>query len=104
AIHDVKFVKEWKLDRDVRQFVLCVARAGRGHEISITPEIDDLFETISAVDGERPENREIDDQDDPVEGVELVERADIAPGFIDEIVEVLLKDRLWRRSDRAGPR
>ena len=40
------------------------------------------------------EDREIDDQDDPVEGVELVKWTDISPGFVDEIVEIAFEKRL----------
>ncbi len=51
--------------------MLCKSRDWLRDEFAITPEVDDLLDAISAVDRKRGENREVDDQDDPVEGVEL---------------------------------
>jgi hypothetical protein len=103
ALDDVQLVEEWKLDGDRGQLSFGKIRAGSRDEVFITPEVDDLLDTVRAVDGERAEDGEIDEQDDPVERVEPVERADISPGFIDEIVEILLEDGLWRRPSRRGP-
>src|SRR5689334_22301920 len=94
AVDHVQFVEEWKLDSDRGQLSLGKISAGCRHKIFVAPEVDDLLDAVRAVNGERAENGEIDEQDDPVERVELVKRADISPGFIDEIVEILLEDGL----------
>jgi len=73
------------------------------HKLAVAPEIDDLLDAVSAVDRERRENREVDDQYDPVERVELVKWTDVAPGFVDQIVEVTLKKGLWRWPLRRRP-
>jgi hypothetical protein len=65
-----------------------------GNEFVIAPEIDDLLDAVGAIDRQRTQNREIDDKNDPVEGVELVKWTDVSPGFVDEIVEILLKKSL----------
>src|SRR5689334_7116014 len=77
--------------------------AGLRDEAAIAPEVDDLLDAVRAVDGEGTENREVDEQDDPIEGVELVKQADVAPGFVDQVVEVALKKCLWRRPQRSRP-
>ncbi len=59
TIDDVKLVEEWKLDRDHRQISFCVSATRLRHEVSIAPEVDDLLDAISAVDGERKKNGEI---------------------------------------------
>ena len=104
SIDDVQFVEEWKLDRDYRQLMLSIPRARLRDEFAIAPEVDDLLDAIRAVDRERGENREVDDQDDPVEGVELIKRTDISPGFIYEIVKVPLEEFRGRWAGWAGPR
>ena len=91
-IHDVHLVEERQLDGDARQLGFGESGAGPWDEVAIAPEVDDLLDAIGAVDGQRSENREIDDQDDPVEGIELVKRADISPGFVDSVVEIPFKD------------
>src|ERR1044072_4662176 len=78
--------------------------ARRRYKIFVSPEVDDLLDAVRAIDGERAEDGEIKEQGDPVEGIELVKRADVSPGFIDEIVEVLLEERLRCWTGRAGPR
>src|ERR1044072_7107975 len=77
--------------------------ARRRYKIFVAPEVDDLLDAVRAVDGERAEDCEIKEQDDQVEGVELVERADVSPGFIDEIVEKTLEEGLRRRPQRGWP-
>src|SRR5215207_7254075 len=88
----------------MRQLRFRIFPTRAGDKLPIAPEIDDLLDAISAVDGQRAEDGEIDEQDDPVEGVELIEWTDISPGFVDDVVEVPLEDRLRRRPFRAGPR
>src|ERR1043166_2296642 len=95
TIDDVQLVEEWKLDRDHRQLCFLVFAAGFRQEFTITPEVDHLLDAIRAVHGERAENGEVNDQNDPIERVELVQRADISPRFVNEIVEVSLKKDLW---------
>ena len=104
AIDDVKFVEERELDRDYRQLMLGKSRARLRHEFAVAPEVDDLLDAIGAIDRKRSENREVDDQDDPVEGIELIKRTDVSPGFIDEVVKVLLEEFRGRWAGWAGPR
>ena len=53
TIDDVQLVEEWKLNGDSRQFCFGESAAGPRDEFAITPEVDDLLDAISAVDGER---------------------------------------------------
>src|SRR5215217_221835 len=87
----------------MRQLSFGIFSTRVGDELPVAPEIDDLLDAITAVDGQRPEDGEINQQNDPVEGVELIEWTDISPGFVDHVVEVLLEDGLRRRPFRAGP-
>src|SRR5215208_3256211 len=103
TIYHVELIKEWKLDRNSRQLRLGKSSAGMRDELAITPEVDDLLDAIRAIDGERAKDREVDDQDDPIEGVEFVEWADISPGFVYEVVKVALEQGLRRRPPRAWP-
>jgi hypothetical protein len=82
------------LDRDAREIGFGEVRARHWNKASIAPEVDDLLDAVSAVNRQRRENREVDDQNCPVEGVELIKRADVAPRFVDAIVEIPFEDRL----------
>ena len=92
-----------RADRDSRQIGFGELPARHWYKPPITPEVDHLLDAIAAVDRQRRQDQEINDQNDPVEAVELVERTDVAPGFIDSVVEVPFEDRLRVVADRVGP-
>jgi hypothetical protein len=50
-----------------------------------------LFDPIRAVNSQYPQNGEVKNEDDPVKSIEPIERTDVAPGFIYEVVKVPLE-------------
>src|SRR5688500_3619473 len=73
---DVQFIEEWELDRDSWQVGFGKPCSRHGHKPPVAPEVNHLLDAIRSVNRQGPENRKVDDQDDPIEGVELVERTE----------------------------
>ena len=82
TLDDVHFVEERKLHRDVRQLTFreCAFRTGR--ELAVAPEIGDLLDAINSIDRQNSQDREVNDQNGPIEGIELIQRAYILDGLV----------------------
>ena len=48
------------------------------------------------------QDREIENQDGPVESVELVKRTDITPRLINKVLEIQLEQLIGRQAQRCG--
>src|SRR5687768_1972464 len=73
-----------------------------GNKAAITPEVDNLLEPVTAVDCKYRENGEINDQDGPVESIELIQWTNVSPGLVYKVAEILLEQRVRRWTKRRA--
>src|SRR5260370_8987367 len=55
---------------------------------AVSPELDYLLDAGCAIDGQRGEDGEVNNQNRPIQHVELVERADIPVGLVDRLTKL----------------
>src|SRR6185369_2074580 len=99
-LDNIHLIKQRQLNGNYRQLCFAEDSLRLGNELAITPEVDDLFDAIATINRQHAEDCEIENQDSPVEGVELIERTDIAPGLIRHILEVAREKFIRRGAKR----
>src|SRR5258705_7779376 len=82
SLNHVHLVKKRKLNGDVRQIAFGIFASGTWTEFVVAPKVYDLFNAVPSVDRENAKYREVKPQNRIVEGIQLIKRADIAPGLI----------------------
>ncbi|MDX6306274.1 MAG: hypothetical protein QOI77_3243, partial [Blastocatellia bacterium] len=50
-------------------------------------EVDHLLNAIDAVNGQHCQDAKVQDEDRPIESIELIKRADVQGGLIDDVTE-----------------
>jgi hypothetical protein len=74
------------------------------NKVFITPEVNNLFNAVRTIDCQKEENGEVGKENDVVERVELIKRADVRPGFVNQVVIILCKNGVRTRPYRRWPR
>ena len=82
TLDDVHFVEERKLHGDVRQLTFRECAFRTGWKFAIAPEIGDLLDAINSIDRQNSQDREVNDQNGPIEAIELIQRADVFNGLV----------------------
>src|SRR6266404_9691714 len=87
TLDHVHLIEERELHSDKRQFAGGEFTLWLWRKPRVSPEVDYLLDAIDAINGQDRKSTRLQDENGPIESIELIERTDVRGGLIDDVTE-----------------